>query len=431
MRSDRSQRLSGQESRHKELRTEFQRDRDRILYSAQFRRLGGITQVTTPSELFAFHNRLTHTLEVAQISRRIAERAVTTCPGSESLIDPDVCEAAALAHDLGHPPFGHNGERVLDRLARDENKAGGTVMDGFEGNAQSLRILLKLAVRNSDQRGLDLTVATLRASIKYPWLLRDASSGWKGKFGVYETEAVEFAKLWNGMPFQRQTLEAEIMDWADDVAYSTHDFYDFALAGLIPISQLRSANHHSLRSILVELEEVSGLPDEAFDRVSQSFSLLPEQPMQDTSRLTSTTVGMLKEWVSAMISRFAGHGLHFCKTAEGVAFKKTQTIQQEVAIVKAVTTQYAIASPALAVRHEGERRVLTTLFEIMSTAASDSRSKLLSEDSRKRIDSGDPPVRVVLDAISSMTDAQAISMFHKFTGIAPISVLDLTTPSAL
>jgi dGTPase len=418
---DREARLSGQSASSDDARSEFQRDRDRVLYTAQFRRLSGITQVTTPNELYAFHNRLTHTLEVAQIARRIAERAIRDNPEASRWIDPDVCETAGLAHDLGHPPFGHNGERTLDLLS-----CGGLVEDGFEGNAQSLRILLKLAIRNSDEKGLDLTAATLRASVKYPWRRGDTR-----KFGVYTSEEPEFLRLWTGFPNHHRTVEAEIMDWSDDVAYSTHDFYDFALAGILPIHQLRNARGQDLKSLLEHLHSIKNVTDEAFDFIAQSFSLLPEQPLHAKSRFTARTVGMLKQWSSFLITRYASREIRFEVGSDGITLKKAEQIEEEIAILKAITYHFAIGSPALAVRHEGERRVLETLLEVLGNSAASTEKRFLSEDARERIVEGDSPGRVALDTISSMTDAQAISMFHKLTGVAPVSVTDTTTLSSL
>jgi len=142
-------------------RSSGQRDRDRILYTTALRRLAGVTQVVAPGEGHIFHNRLTHTLEVAQIGRRLAEKIVVEdreLADALGEIDPEVVEAAALAHDLGHPPFGHITERLLDKLVVDEGDP-----DGYEGNAQSFRIITKLAIRRENQIGLNLTRATLNA----------------------------------------------------------------------------------------------------------------------------------------------------------------------------------------------------------------------------------------------------------------------------
>lgn len=413
-----------------EIRSSFQRDRDRILYCAQFRRLGGITQVTTPAELHVFHNRLTHTLEVAQIARRIAERANHQLPVSRQSIDPDVCEAAALAHDLGHPPFGHNGERALDELARDLGHGGAGLPDGYEGNAQSLRILVKLAVRLHDQPGLNLTAATLRASLKYPWK-RGCAPSRSDKFGVFESESTEFEAIWQGLPPDEPTIEAQIMDWSDDVAYSTHDLYDFSLAGIIPLSAIKTMSAADLRDSLSD-SPAADASDEAYSFISQICKLLPVSPSTKTSRLTSTTVGMLREWVSMLIGRYAADRIEFAMGPFGPKLLKHDSIEGEIAILKALTHQFAIDSPALSVRKEGERRILKTLFEILYESSQSPDKALLSDDNRARIvEEGENPTRVVLDIVSSMTDAQAVSMFHKLTGISPISVLDLTTPSAI
>jgi dGTPase len=149
----------------------FRVDRDRIVASPFFARLGGVTQVVSSAGSgLLVHNRLTHSLKVAQVARAIAERLLAD-PDAAALIDalggcdPDVAEAAALAHDLGHPPFGHLGEQVLDRIAR--NRLG--LPDGFEGNAQSYRIVTSTEIRGTARIGLDLTAAVRAAMLKYPW----------------------------------------------------------------------------------------------------------------------------------------------------------------------------------------------------------------------------------------------------------------------
>jgi dGTPase len=425
----RDERLSGAGQWPGELRTPFQRDRDRILYSGHFRRLGGVTQITTPSELHAFHNRLTHTLEVAQVARRIAERANIVLDGATDQVHPDVCESAALAHDLGHPPFGHSGELTLDLLATGASPAYKPIEpleDGYEGNAQSLRIILKLAARNGEDPGLDLTAATLRATLKYPWR-RGENPEEPSKFGVFQEEGAEFERFWQGQEPYEPTLEAQIMDWSDDVAYSTHDFYDFALAGLIPISALKEATAEDLRAVLASDPTTASVSDDAFKVVAQSFQALPELPLLNTSRFTSKCVGMLKVWVSFQIGRFAGECLEFRRCGGKVMMDRKGTIQEEVAILKALTYQYAIAAPALVVRRIGERRVLSTLFQVLDEGAHSDGNGLLSDEAREKIQTGEHPTRVVLDILGSMTDAQAISMYQKLTGIAPISIFEATT----
>jgi dGTPase len=226
LRSDRRHRTD----READQRNPFQRDRDRILYSPIFRRLAGVTQVVHAAEGHIFHNRLTHTIKVAQIGRRIAEHLRQTDPElvrDVGDIDPDVVEAAALAHDLGHPPFGHIAEYELDQLLRNHN-----ITDGFEGNAQSFRVVTKFGIRLGVTSGLNLTRASLNAILKYPWQRGNDGKKFK-KWGSYQTEIDDFdfaRKLEEGGDLRR-SAEAELMDWADDVTYSVHDVEDFYRAG--------------------------------------------------------------------------------------------------------------------------------------------------------------------------------------------------------
>lgn len=211
-------------------RTPFEKDRDRILYSSAFQRLAGITQIVRAGEADVFHTRQQHSIKVAQIGRRLGQALLNAQPeiAREHGLDPEVVEAACLAHDLGHPPFGHIGEQTLDRLVRERGDT-----DGFEGNAQSFRVVTRLAVRFPDVSGMDLTRATLAAMLKYPWLR--SSSGQKSKkWSAYRSERNDFNFARDGQPPNFKTLEAELMDWSDDVAYSVHDLEDFHRCNVIP-----------------------------------------------------------------------------------------------------------------------------------------------------------------------------------------------------
>jgi dGTPase len=223
--------------RGQDQRNTFQRDRDRVLYTSAFRRLAWVTQVVSSEEGEPFHNRLTHTLEVAQIGRRLAEKF--RCEQSEMAkklgdVDPDVVEAAALAHDMGHPPFGHTAEEQLRKCMK-----GVGVCDGFEGNAQSFRIVTKLAIRHYDIDGLNLSRATLNAILKYPWLWLEHPEKYNKKWGAYTTEREEFewARRF-GPADDHQCAEASVIDLSDDIAYAVHDLEDFYRAGLIPLDRL-------------------------------------------------------------------------------------------------------------------------------------------------------------------------------------------------
>lgn len=281
-------------------RSEFERDRDRLLYSSSFRRLNGVTQVAAAAETALLHNRLTHSLKVGQVGRKIASNVLLLCrldgdidnacrsfggaSASDSQMPPVdgwVLEAAGMAHDLGHPPFGHIAEAALQEIlspVQNERKVEGGLADkialypevpdgfhlpdSFEGNAQTFRILTRLSFRSpersaSTEAGMNLTRATLSAVSKYPWQrsVRPRTVPMrKMKWGAYDSERdllswcmdgingdgnVEERMRPDGRTIEYRSIEAQVMDWADDITYAIHDVEDFYRASLIPLEDLR------------------------------------------------------------------------------------------------------------------------------------------------------------------------------------------------
>jgi len=273
---------------HAPVESESRADLERIRFARSFSRLAEVTQVVSAGATSGVvHNRLTHTIKVTAVGRAIAVRLLQTQP-SDLLaqlggLDHVVVQAAASAHDLGHPPFGHLGERVLDRLARE--RFGLT--DGFEGNAQTFRIITEIEVHGPGDVGLNLTRAVRAAVLKYPWARtaypdphptdwptppRGAGRGADGlgatKFSCYLIDLPEMRDAlaaFPNLPPGRQTLECSVMDLADDIAYSLHDVEDFHRSGVLQFSPVSS----EFRSWANERGSLAALDDEELARIGR------------------------------------------------------------------------------------------------------------------------------------------------------------------
>ena len=259
--------------------SEFRTDLERIRFASAFSRLADVTQVVSSMATSGVvHNRLTHTIKVTAVARAIAVRLLRT-QDHDLLhrlggLDHVVVQAAANAHDLGHPPFGHLGERVLDRLARE--RFG--LADGFEGNAQTFRVLTELEALGPGDQGLNLTAATRAAVLKYPWAcfaypdphptdwpIPPRGAGHSrgtgaAKFSAYIidlTQMLDALSAFPKLPPGRQTLECSVMDLADDIAYSLHDLEDFHRSGVLQFSPVSGEfrSWESGRASFADLED--------------------------------------------------------------------------------------------------------------------------------------------------------------------------------
>jgi len=396
-------------------RSPFDRDRARVLHSAALRRLAGKTQVVGPGEGSEVsgvpRTRLTHSLEVAQIGRGIAE---------ELGCDPDIVDTAGLAHDIGHPPFGHNGERALDEVA--------TACGGFEGNAQTLRILTRLEpkVLGEREHGLNLTRASLDAATKYPWPRRAGIR----KFGVYEDDREVFDWIREGAPERRRCLEAQVMDWADDVAYSVHDVEDGVRSGRISFPGLTDRVE---RTVVAELaakhfsvEPVSGLEDAAADLLRLPVvAALTGHEYDGTlaaqvalKRLTSELVGRFVSAAVAATRQEYGDGMLTRYNADLVIPAR---VACEVALLKAVALRYVMSDAGRLAVQATQRQRLTELVEALTVRGADALEPAFAPAWQA---AGDDcaRLRVVVDQIAALTDAQANRWHAVFVQAGDMSV---------
>jgi dGTPase len=409
-------------------RSDFERDRARVLHSAALRRLAAKTQVVTAGSADFPRTRLTHSLECAQIGRELAK---------EIGCDPDLTDAACLAHDIGHSPFGHNGEFALDELA--------APCGGFEGNAQTLRLLTRLEPKVPGA-GLNLTRATLDATLKYPWFRAGS-----GKYGVYAEDAEVFAWIRQGAPARRPCLEAQVMDWADDVAYSVHDLEDGLHAGLITIKNLQSPAE---RAVVAQTAATTYCGDDVpvaeLIEVLDALLALPVWPSSYDGG--PDTVAALKNLTSELIGRF-------CVAAQQATLAVAQdpdsgpapdpaspsplTIRTthpsdatdtgrprgpltryaadlivprrqrlECALLKAIAAHYVMARAGVVAAQARERELLAELAFAIERAAPRTLDPLLrlawdaaGTDAERR--------RVVIDQVASLTDTSAIAWHHR------------------
>ncbi len=409
-----------------EYRTPAQRDRDRILYTSAFRRLAEVTQVASPEHGHVFHNRLTHSLQVAQVGRRLAEKLRQVQPtlcDDVGGVDPDAVEAACLAHDLGHPPFGHVAEEALNALAK--GKVG-----GFEGNAQSFRVVTKLAFKSVDYPGLDLTRATLAAILKYPWR-KGENKKKPRKWGAYTSEERDFRFARKaGAPARfEKVVEAELMDWADDVTFSVHDVEDFYRAGSIPMHLLAQVPVTGERRRFFDDVYRRHLRDKDFyDRgaLEQAFEdVLFHWRIDEPYSGSKDQRSRLRDFTAKLIGRYV-KAVELDSSKRAVVIDETYV--QEVTILKELTWTYVIEAPALATQQEGQRAVVKHLFDVYSEAAlSSGRWGVFPAYYRERLTDSrtdSDKIRIVVDLIAGMSEPEAIATYRQLTAASPTSSLE-------
>ncbi|WP_090030941.1 deoxyguanosinetriphosphate triphosphohydrolase [Cellulomonas marina] len=401
-------------------RSAFERDRARLVHSSALRRLGAKTQVLGPSSDDFVRTRLTHTLEVAQVGREI---------GKALGCDPDVVDTACLAHDLGHPPFGHNGERALAALARG--------IGGFEGNAQTLRLLTRLEPKvarpDGTSVGLNLTRASLDASVKYPWRfgqgpLSPASGRPTHKFGVYEDDLPVFDWLRAGAPAGRKCLEAQVMDLADDVSYSVHDVEDAVVGGRVDLVVLEQREERdrvveAVHTWYGDAVDAAGL-HAAMDRLVAARLW---RPGFDGSR---GALAVLKDATSQLIGRFAKAAQAATRQRHGPGpltryaadlVVPVETVA-EILVLKGLAVAYVMAPRELEPLYQRQRDLLADLVLVLSDRAPDALEPPFAADWREAADDT-ARLRVVVDQVASLTDVSAVALHRRLvrpTGAAQV-----------
>ncbi|NEG88419.1 deoxyguanosinetriphosphate triphosphohydrolase [Bifidobacterium aerophilum] len=391
-------------------RTAFERDRARLIHSSALRRLGAKSQILIAGTDDFARTRLTHTLEVAQIGRQIGK--LLGC-------DPDVVDCACLAHDLGHPPFGHNGERALATIA-----AG---IGGFEGNAQTLRLLTRLEpkVFHADGRpaGVNLTRASLDAVVKYPWTLAEADLHPKGerskKFCVYPDDEAVFRWLKTGISdVAARPIECQVMDLADDIAYSVHDVEDAIATGAFdPVALV---DPRVLDGIVTAAREWYGSrwdADELLDalRRLKTLHLFPDHFTGSRSSLAQ-----LKNITSDLIGRFSwsveqatrdtyGDGPLARYGANVVIPDETS---YEIVALKGIAVYFVMAPNEREPMHQEERRIIEDLIDVLmanGAAPSDALESVFLDDWNEATND-DERLRVAVDQVASLTDNSALAL---------------------
>lgn len=443
----------------------FRVDRDRVAASPFFARLAGVTQVVSPAASgLLVHNRLTHSLQVARVARAVAE-GLADDPTVAALggVDPDVVEAAALAHDLGHPPFGHLGEQVLDGLARERLH----LPDGFEGNAQTFRIVTTIDLHGPSGAGLDLTAAVRAAVLKYPWArqshptphpsaallpprgggpLPGAPDAGSAKFSCYTTELADLLDARSGLPVGpwQQSVEAAVMDTADDIAYAIHDLEDFHRVGVLQQAGVSAEIHGwcsgaayrgaagpgaDLERLRRRLRDKDGwaYDDDAFaaavTRVREDLvDGLLAVPFDGSMAGERAVAEFSARWTS----RLAGGVIVDPDPPVRSAHIALATAQwHEVAVLKFVHQQFVLRRADLASHQRGQATVLTALVGALHDWLDEDgdaprlppRLHDLVELSRAQLDTLPlARARAVIDYVASLTDGQATALLDVLTG---------------
>lgn len=457
-----------------EYRPAFRRDYARLLHSPAFRRLQGKTQLYPGTESDFFRNRLTHSLEVAQISKTIALKINHESLDKHTAISPDLCEFAGVAHDLGHPPFGHQGEEALDECMRD--------WGGFEGNAQTLRILSRLEKKeiqisgvesNSESRlGLNLTYRSLASILKYDKRIPIKSSERpfdnlnKPMKGYYDSEHKLVKEIKNavvGGNFKKKfkTVECQIMDIADDIAYSTYDLEDGFKAGFYHPVSFFSYPEKVYENVAAKVEKATGKPFKGADVKATLYDIFSEVYSVDAelynigidekgndyavfpSNSFTTDIANIVNHVNATSQNIAKNGnLRTILTSdlvnkaiEGIEIKVNKRFPSQsivdlnrnlkirVEVLKNFTYESQILSPRLKISEFRGQEIVKDIFNVL---LKNDGWRLLPDDYQEifyLVQEDDMEKRrCICDFIAGMTDQYAIEFYGRMKSENPKTI---------
>ncbi|MSZ95492.1 MAG: deoxyguanosinetriphosphate triphosphohydrolase [Actinobacteria bacterium] len=393
-------------------RNEFSRDRARVLHSSALRRLGAKTQVLSPASGDFARTRLTHSLEVAQIGR---EMALTLG------IDPDLVDMACLAHDLGHPPFGHNGEKALNDWSEQ--------FGGFEGNAQTLRLLTriepKVFAEDGSSFGLNLTRASLDAACKYPWsrseaVFDDGGGARSSKFGVYEDDLPVFEWLRIGAPDRHKSIEAQVMDFADDVAYSVHDYEDAIVEGFISLDEISRPEFR--KQLIADMLVWAGSAqtaaelDSALSRLQALDGWLvafdgSDHAHGDLKNLTSALIGsFVSRTVDATVNEYSGLLTRYRANVIVPA-----EVESEIAVLKGLVSSFLMSHESRRPFYERQREILIELADSLLANNGKELDSYCTVAWSKATDET-AKHRTIVDQVACLTDQAAINLHQRLTG---------------
>ena len=427
-------------------RNPFARDYDRLVHTHAFRRLQGKTGVVAPGEADFFRTRLTHTIEVAQLSRRL---------GWKLRAHPDLVEAAAIMHDFGHAPFGHVGEEELSVAIDDTARAWGldpAEVGGFEGNAQTFRLVGARLYGSGTQPGLHLTRATLDAGIKYPWERGEVSDV---KWCFYPTERELAAWVRDGVPEHRrhaQSFETQIMEWADDVSYSVHDIEDFYLAGSIPLALLTQSSeareriaaqlvarresrgklatgpsddpaHYTGADLAAACEELFAAPDSPFEGF-RSLAGEFDGSVESRQAMRIMRKRLINRLVLSVGPRHPDAPTR--RHHNDLSIPRDARLMNDV--LRDLLWVFVIEHPRMATYQHGQRKVVRELYELHAATVHRGRAdtslfpRHLQADiqqlleATERADAEPEILRIIADHIVAMTDDHAARMHRRLTG---------------